>query len=259
MPVMGIATSTAAPQAALPTAAPFEPTFDWTPKARLLGIFGGWTLFGMGVAYIVTMLAGFIIAGNLTDPIKDPYLAIMELMIVVQAPIIVLMFAVIHAYAARANRVLSLSALALVCLMAGITISVHFVLLTVGRQLSPAAIPAFTQLFSWQWPSVFYALDILAWDFCFGLALVAAAPIFGGHRLGRWVRTGMLLAGALCLAGLAGVVVGNMQIRNIGIVGYGAVFPVVSLLVARFFTQLSPAWVQPPDNELATNSGRLPA
>src|SRR6266566_3137212 len=240
------------------TATP-ERTLDWTPSARRLGIVGGWTLFGMGLAYVVTMLAGFVTAGNLTDPIKDPYLAIMELMIVVQAPIVVLLFAVIHAYAKRAYRVFSLTAFGFVCLMAGITISVHFVLLTVGRQVSPAAIPGFTNLLSWQWPSVFYALDILAWDFCFGLALLAAAPIFGGHRLGSWVRAVMLLAGTLCLAGLAGVVVGNMQVRNIGIVGYGAIFPVVSLLVARFFTQLSPAWVQPPDNELATNSGRLPA
>jgi hypothetical protein len=220
---------------------PFEPTTEWTPRARLLGIVAGWTLFAMGIAYVLTMVAGFIAAGNLTDPIKDPNLAIMELLILVQAPVIVVMFAVIHAYAGRSNRVLSLTAFALVCLMAGITISVHFVLLTVGRQLSPAAIPGFAQLFSWQWPSVFYALDILAWDFCFGLALLAAAPVFGGQRLGRSVRTGMLLAGTLCRAGLAGVVVGNMQVRNIGIVGYGAVFPVVSLLVARVFTRTNPA------------------
>jgi hypothetical protein len=183
---------------------PLEPTLDWTPRARLLGILGGWTLFGIGVAYAVTMVAAFLSAGNLTDPIKDPHLAIMELLILVQAPLIIVMFAVIHAYAGRANRVLSLSALALVCLTAAITISVHFVLLTFGRQVSPAAIPGFTQLFSWHWPSVFYALDILAWDFCFGLSLLAAAPIFGGQRLGRSVRTGMLVAGTLCLVGLAG-------------------------------------------------------
>lgn len=216
--------------------ASFEPTRDWTPRARLLGIVAGWTLFAMGIAYVLTMVAGFVAAGNLTDPIRDPNLEIMELLILVQAPIIVVMFAVIHAYAQPANRVLSLTAFALVCLMAGITISVHFVLLTVGRQLSPAAIPGFAQLFSWQWPSVFYALDILAWDFCFGLALLAAAPVFGGHGLRRSVRTGMLVAGTLCLAGLAGVVVGNMRVRNIGILGYGALFPVIALLVARVLT-----------------------
>jgi hypothetical protein len=39
----------------------------------------------------------------------------------------------------------------------------------------------------------------------------------------------------LCLAGLLGVVTANMQIRNIGVVGYGGVFPMVSLLIARQF------------------------
>jgi len=29
----------------------------------------------------------------------------------------------------------------------------------------------------------------------------------------------------MCLVGLAGVVVGNMQVRNIAILGYGAVSP----------------------------------
>ena len=68
MPVMRMATSPAAPQAALPISAPFEPTLDWTPRTRLLGILSGWTLFGMGLAYVITMvaLAGFI--GRATPP-----------------------------------------------------------------------------------------------------------------------------------------------------------------------------------------------
>jgi hypothetical protein len=222
-------------------AAPLEPTPDWTPRARLLGVLSGWTLFALGIAYVVTMLAAFAAAGNLTDPIKDPHLAIMELLILVQAPLIIVMFAVIHAYAERANRVFSLTAFALVCVTAAITMGVHFVLLTFGRQVSPAAIPAFTQLFSWHWPSVFYSLDILAWDFCFGLSLLAAAPVFEGNRNGRSVRAGLLVAGTLCLLGLAGAAVGNMQLRNVGIVGYGAIFPVVALLAARVFSRTSPA------------------
>jgi hypothetical protein len=222
-------------------ASPLEPTLDWTPRARLLGILSGWTLFALGIAYVVTMVAAFAAAGNLTDPIKDPHLAIMELLILVQAPLIIVMFAVIHAYAGRANRVFSLTAFAFVCLTVAITIGVHFVLLTFGRQVSPAAIPAFTQLFSWQWPSVFYALDILAWDFCFGLSLLAAAPVFGGNRPGRSVRAGLLVAGTLCLLGLAGAALGNMQLRNVGILGYGAIFPVVALLAARVFSRTSPA------------------
>jgi hypothetical protein len=44
-----------------------------------------------------------------------------------------------------------------------------------------------------------------------------------------------VLAGILCLAGLLGVLTANMQIRNVGIAGYGVVFPVVTLLIARLF------------------------
>ena len=46
---------------------------------------------------------------------------------------------------------------------------------------------------------------------------------------------GLVLAGVLCLAGLSGMVTANMQIRDIGIIGYAIVFPAVSLLMARLF------------------------
>ena len=51
-----------------------------------------------------------------------------------------------------------------------------------------------------------------------------------------------MLAGVLCLVGLLGVVTANMQIRNVGIVGYGGVFPVVTLLIARLFAR---SWAGP--------------
>jgi len=47
----------------------------------------------------------------------------------------------------------------------------------------------------------------------------------------------LILAGVLCLVGLLGVVTANMQIRDVGIVGYGGVFPVVILLIARVFAR----------------------
>ena len=45
-------------------------------------------------------------------------------------------------------------------------------LLTVGRQVDPSLIPGFDYLLSFKWPAVVYALDVLAWDSCFGLALL---------------------------------------------------------------------------------------
>ena len=81
-----------------------------------------------------------------------------------------------------------------------------------------------------------YALDIAAWDLCLGSALILAALAFPGPGLAAFVRRGLLLSGALCLAGLLGAAVGDMDVRNIGIVGYALVLPVVILVMARLFS-----------------------
>ena len=50
----------------------------------------------------------------------------------------------------------------------------------------------------------------------------------------------LVVAYAVTLAGLSGVVVGDMQLRNIGIVGYVGVFPVVATLLAVLFYRATP-------------------
>jgi hypothetical protein len=93
---------------------------------------------------------------------------------------------------------------------------------------------------SFTWPSVPYALDILAWDVFFALAVLFAAPVFSGNRLAASIRALMIASGVLSLAGLSGVVVGDMQLRMIGVVGYAGVFPVVALLLAILFYRATP-------------------
>jgi len=66
------------------------------------------------------------------------------------------------------------------------------------------------------WPSI---VDILA--------LVLPPILFrGGSRLERWLRILLLVSGLLSLAGLIGVPLADMQVRNIGVVGYAVVAPV---------------------------------
>jgi len=50
----------------------------------------------------------------------------------------------------------------------------------------------------------------------------------------------MIASGVLSLAGLSGVVTGDMQLRNIGIVGYVGVFLVVAALLAILFYRATP-------------------
>jgi hypothetical protein len=95
-------------------------------------------------------------------------------------------------------------------------------------------------LFSFTWPSFAYSLDILAWDFFFALSMLFAAPVFADGQLARWIRALMTISGILALAGLTGAAVGDMQLRNIGILGYLVVFLVVAALLGVLFYQTKP-------------------
>ena len=162
--------------------------FTWTRTDRLLAVAAAWSLFGVGLLYIVVTTTGFVVAGGLQTPILDPVFALMELLILVEAPLIVLLFVAVHRYAVPTRRTFSLAALSPTIAMAWLTLGVHFLLLTVGRQVDPSLIPGFDYLFTFKWPSVVYALDIVAWDFSFGLVLLAAAPVFTGPAVHRAVR-----------------------------------------------------------------------
>jgi len=208
----------------------------WTAPDRNLGRRACYVFFALSFAYVPAMAAGFLANGDTSDPIRDPYLAIMELVILPLAVTLVVVLAAVHSYTRPAGKTLSLAALALGTLAAGITSCVHLVLLTIGREATASTLPGYDLLLSWTWPSVIYALDIAAWDLFLGSALVMAGLAFSGPGLSAMVRRGLLLSGALCLAGLLGAALGNMDVRNIGIVGYALVLPVVLLVMARLFS-----------------------
>ena len=78
-----------------------------------------------------------------------------------------------------------------------------------------------------------YALDILAWDLFFGLSMLFAAPVFKKDRFEKNLKILLITSGILSLFGLIGVPLQNMQIRNIGIIGYAVVAPVAFLLIGK--------------------------
>jgi hypothetical protein len=146
----------------------------------------------------------------------------------------------VYAWAPKRAKTLSLISVVFMGLLAGLTCSVHFVILTLSRQPEFAGQPWVPLVPSFEWPSVAYALDILGWDFFFALSMLFAAPVFRGSRLAAWIRVLMIVSGMLALAGLSGVVVGDMQLRNIGLVGYVGVFLVVAALMAVLFYRETP-------------------
>jgi hypothetical protein len=214
-----------------------------TTTDRWIGMWSARALFAIGVAYVMTMVIGFAAMGTLSKPLEDPYRAIMEVLILVMAPILVLLAAVIHASAPEGTKTYSMTALGWMLLLAGFTMTVHLLLLTVIRRIDPGAIHGFQYLFNWQWPSVLYGVDIVAWDIFFGLALLFAAPVF--HATGHVaVRNGMLIAGAMCVVGIIGPAVNHNALRYIGIIGYAIAWPIVCIPLSKAFQHAGPprAW-----------------
>jgi hypothetical protein len=233
---------------------------SFTPQHRTIGRATAWAEFGLGVVYAVILVLGLLSLKSPQDPIGDPFFTLMEILIILTTPLMLVSMVAVHAYAAPEDKVYSLTALIFMTLLTGITSSVHFILLTVGRQIAASGNPLAPLLLSWQWPSVVYTVDILAWDWFFALAMLFAAPVFKVGRLEKTVRLLMLVSGGVSLAGLIGVPLANMQVRNIGIIGYGAVAPVVFLLLGILFgrAQLLPDDTTPmPVAQTGANSQRL--
>jgi hypothetical protein len=65
--------------------------------------------------------------------------------------------------------------------------------------------------------------------------MLSAALSFRGGGLARSIRIAMMASAGFALAGLMGVPLGNMQIRNIGIIGYVGGFLLVAVLLAVLF------------------------
>ena len=212
----------------------------FTATARGLGIFSAGATTILIVAYAVTLVVGLMSLESPQDPIGDPMFTILEILIITMMPAMVALMVAVHAWAPMHAKTLSLASLVFMGLLAGLTCGVHFSILTLSRQPEFAGQPWLPLVLSFNWPSVAYALDILGWDVFFALSMLFAAPVFRGTRLAAWIRVLMIASGLLALAGLSGVMVGDMQLRNIGIVGYVGVFLVVAALLVVLFYRAPP-------------------
>jgi len=203
-------------------------------EARLFGIGAGIGTVLLSVAYVAVLAAGLATLAAPDAPIADPWFTAMEILILLLMPFMTGFMVAVHVFASPARRVFSLMAVLFMAMVAMLTSIVHFAILTLAR------LPEFDGMnlvFAFRWPSIVYALDILAWDVFFAVAMLCAAPVFPGGGLNRAIRLAFLVSGFLSFAGLAGVAAGDMQLRNIGIVGYVGTFPVAVALTVVLFAR----------------------
>jgi hypothetical protein len=207
---------------------------------RVMGMVGAWTAFVVNEAYAITSGLGYLSVKTPSDPISDPYLSIMSLLIVLMAPFLVITMVAVHTYAAAEHKRYSLAALAFMIILAGITSSVNFALFVVARQPTPTPSMWVASFVSSGWPPLPQALDFFAWDWFFALSVLLAAPVFRGSRLENAVRVLMLVTAALCILGFVWLPFSPPQATVIGILGWGVAGPIVFLLLANLFTRIRP-------------------
>lgn len=196
----------------------------------------------LAVALLCLVYAGVLSIGLMTlsspqQPIDDPWFTLMEVLIIAIAPAMVVLTVVLHARANPQHKSLGVAAIAFMSMCAVVTCGVHFSILALSRQ------PGFVghgwghRVFSFEWPSVAYALDILAWDFFFPLAALFAAPTVDGTGRAGVARRLLYASAAVAFIGLAGIPLDDMQVRNIGIVGYAVLLPIAAAILASHFSQ----------------------
>jgi hypothetical protein len=110
----------------------------------------------------------------------------------------------------------------------------------VARRIDLAATPELARLFGWEWPSLLYAIELVAWHLFLGLSLLFAASAFRGRGAQAAARIGLRVNGSLCIIGLVGPALGNLNWRMIGVFGYGVVFPIVCVVIGLVFKRLEP-------------------
>ena len=207
------------------------------PSARRLGVASGTAVALLSLAYACVLSVGLLTLPSPDHQIQQPWFFLMEILIIGIAPAMVALTVALHAWAPTGRKSLALASVAFMSMSAVVTCVVHFAILTLGSQPAFSSEPWTRLVFSFEWPSIAYAMDILAWDVFFPLAVLFAATTVHGAGLANVVRGLLFASAALAFAGLAGVPLANLQVRNIGIIGYAVLFPVAAGALAYLFRQ----------------------
>lgn len=205
------------------------------PSARRLGLASGAAVALLCLAYVVVLSVGLATLPSPDRPIQPPWLPVMELLILGIAPAMVTLTVALHAAAPNERKPLGLASVAFSAMCAALTCTVHFAILTLGDHAAFAHPPWTDLVFAFEWPSVVYALDILAWDVFFPLAALGAALTLRGDGRLKVARNLLLASAALSFLGLAGVPLADMRVRNVGILGYAVVYPIAAAVLAIHF------------------------
>ena len=205
------------------------------PLHLRVGTVSGFAVSAFCSVYAAILAIGLISLSSPDQAIQNPWFTLMEVLILCIAPAMVGLTVGLYYWTSAERKPLAMLSVLFMSMCVAVTSCVHFAVLVLSRHTTFAGSDWTALVFSFKWPSVMYALDILAWDVFFPLAALFAAFAVHGSGLARLARILLFGSAALAFIGLAGVPLANMSIRNVGIIGYVVLFPIASFLLALIF------------------------
>lgn len=158
----------------------------FAPHARRLGVAAGVAVSLLSLVCVCVLSVGLLTLPSPDHQIQPPWFTLMEILIIALSPAMVALTVALHASAPRERKSLALASVTFMSMSATVTSAVHVSILSLRTQPALVADDWARRVFSFEWPSIAYALDILAWDVLFPLAaLLAATAVHGGGR-GSW-------------------------------------------------------------------------
>jgi len=181
------------------------------------------------ISYTILLISGLYILVTTVWILTENrnILIIMEILTVWAAIVIIQFMVELYSGSSKNRKSQSLIALILSTCMAAITITNHFIYITVLNQIySGKAMPSWMLLDGW--PSISKGLECVSWGFFLGIAMLFASRALEdlGNKVITWT---MRISGILALAGLVGPITGNMNFYHLSTIGYSGGFLLISI------------------------------
>jgi hypothetical protein len=193
----------------------------------------------LGVVYMV-FIGVLAATGRFVMPPSDGVQVFGGIVTIMSAPVMVALFACVAASAPADRRVLGIISLSFVILFAAmISINRYVQFAVVRRATILGEAGDLARFLPYDSASAMFALEMLGWGLFLGLAALAAAPLFGGGRLGLVIRWSFVVYGVLGLTSAVGHAIGNDTMTLVGFAAWGFVLYIATGLIAVYFKRLS--------------------
>lgn len=182
-----------------------------------------------GIFYFITVIYALLTLDPITHEITSVSKLLMEILTIFSS-LFLLLFTVsfFSKYGWNYDGVLASMFMGLSFLT---TLVVHFSSIVLTRS-SLISNDIYSSLLSFSWPSIFYNLDIIAWDILFGLSFIYSGK-FVRKNYDKLIGNLMIVAGLLSLIGIIAIPMNNINLRFIGVFGYVVIPIVVCILVIK--------------------------